>query len=872
MNQFERIEKLFHEVSELPAGKDRASYLEQATAGDPALKEEIEALMLASEAAQQHPGWQEGALAQEAYLHTLRQAEGSDSAEFGRYRLLQQIGYGGMGVVFRAERIEKDLPQIVAVKILQAAPDDKVAAIRFVQERRILARLEHPNIARLLDGGTTPGGVPFLVMEYVDGINLTDYVAQAKLSQEDRLRLFQKICLAVAYTHSNLVAHRDLKPANILVTADGQPKVLDFGIATLSDGTAARTKTGAAALTPEYASPEQVKGEPAGSASDIYTLGVLLYQILTSRLPYRAPTGPLGLAEAITTQSPLLLAPHKRLDPDLETILRMALRKEPSRRYSSAEQFARDIQNYLTGYPVSARPDTQLYRTSKFLRRNRISVVAGTLVLLAVLGGSLASWRQAQIANRNLQDVRRLSESLMFEVNDAISDLPGSTGARQLILNRGIDYLARTSTGELQDREVGIKLADAYERFALLQGVSQVNLGDRPGALATAKKAEAILTPLYQRAPGDLQLGRRLAQIYSQTADLMMSLGELLGAAEYAHKSVQLSEVLLQLNPADRDLREAVADAYEELGDVTGNPGYQNLGDAQTALSDYRKDLAIREKLATEDSGNTDRKQPLAGAHTRLGKVYALALDDQEKGLAEFGKAVQLSEWIRANSPKNPWREMNAGIRSMNLVGPLLALRRTREARLRIEYARGILEEVSRADPNMAAARRELAVAYFIRGKVEAAGGDDLLAEAWFRKAVDGFRELIAAQPAYENDINYGEIWRALAGSQIRLKDAVGALRSAAEQLAISGRLLKICSQNANATELQAWASEQRGEAYRIAGDLASARVWHERALQLFQAQQAAGTLTRVFVHEIDRLRRSRLEGGAEGPKPSAVR
>jgi serine/threonine protein kinase len=474
LNRFEQIERLFEQGTALPPD-GRAAFLDAHTAGDPALRAEVEELLRASASANANPAWEHGALSNATPApHPAFDAPSG----FAQYRILETIGVGGMGTVYRALRTGENMEQVVAIKILHAPASGAAAGYRFEQERRILARLDHPDIARLLDCGATPDGRPFLVMDYVHGVTITQYLGNTNLTIAQRTELFLAICAVVSYIHRNLVAHRDIKPGNILVTPEGTPKLLDFGIATLLDGSALRTLTGNAALTPEYASPEQVQGLPAGPASDIYSLGVVFYQMLTGHLPYNPQPGPLGLANAITQAPPVRPRTHVPSIPaDLEYILLKALRKEPARRYESVEQLSADLQRFRKSFPVSARPDSFAYRLARALHRNRVWAAAATLVIAAIIAGSAIAIRQS---NRRFAEIRKIAEVLTRELDDSIYDIGGTAQARRLILQRGAEYLNAIAGERGNDRAVALDLADAYQRFATLQGVNQLNVGSVP--------------------------------------------------------------------------------------------------------------------------------------------------------------------------------------------------------------------------------------------------------------------------------------------------------------------------------------------------------------------------------------------------------
>ena len=342
-------------------GPARAEYLETACAGDLELRRELESLIAASD--------REWSLMDEDAGSLTPSADGTGRSDrigerIGPYEILSELGRGGMGQVFLARRADDEFQKKVAIKLVPPGPAREFALERFRSERQISATLEHLNIARLLDGGTTAEGEPYFVMEYVDGQPLTAYAEERSLSTEERLRLFRVVCEAVHYAHRNLVVHRDIKPSNILVTSDGAPKLLDFGIAKLLDPTGAtsggETGTLVRALTPDYASPEQVRGERVSTSSDVYSLGVVLYELLAGRKPYRIETGdPVELVRLVCERDPerpSAVAP--KLSRDLDAIVLKAMRKEPEHRYPSVEAFSVDIGRYLGGRPVLARRGT----------------------------------------------------------------------------------------------------------------------------------------------------------------------------------------------------------------------------------------------------------------------------------------------------------------------------------------------------------------------------------------------------------------------------------------------------------------------------------------------------------------------------------
>ena len=422
----------------------------------------------------------------------------------GHYRLRQRIGEGGMGEVYLAER-EDQFRQRVAVKLIRPGMASPEVVRRFVIERQTLAALNHPHIVRLVDGGATDEGLPYLVVDYVDGIPIDRYCDQHKLSISQRLGIFIESCVAVHHAHQSLIVHCDLKPGNILVTEEGSPMLLDFGIAKLLDPTSMGISAQAAltrqrAFTPDYASPEQLRGEPVTTATDIYALGVVLYELLTGHSPYRATTGSLAdwirsvceqdaeppstvihrvtetaaeedqPAETLTPEKvsqsregdPQTL--HRRLRGDLDAIVLKALRKDPRERYGSVDQLAEDIRRHLAGRPVLARKSTTGYVARKFFARHKLGVAAAVLVLLTLAGGLASTLWESHVAARRFEDVRRLAHTFLFDVHDAIQDLPGSTAARALIAKTGTEYLDRLARDSGGDPSLDLELAEATTR------------------------------------------------------------------------------------------------------------------------------------------------------------------------------------------------------------------------------------------------------------------------------------------------------------------------------------------------------------------------------------------------------------------------
>ena len=474
-----RVETIFEEVSALPEG-ERTERLDRLCGGDEALRREVVSLLAADEGAgdflERPPVPASVALPPPSAV----------GRRLGPYQVKRKLGEGGMATVYLAERADEQFRQQVAIKIFGYGADRSDLLERFRAERQILASLDHPNIARLLDGGTTEDGLPYLVMEYIDGVPVDRYCDEHGLGTDARVDLFREICAAVQYAHQHLVVHRDIKPSNILVTADGRPHLLDFGIAKLLEGATvpgapAATMTGQRMMTPHYASPEQVEGRPITTASDVYSLGVLLYVLLAGRLPYRLEADRVGAVEqAVLEQqperpstaagrtgagdSPGTAARNRRLADDLDNIVLLALRKEPQRRYASVELLAEDLRRYREGLPVRARPATLGYRVSKFVGRHRLGVGIAAGVFFLVFGLAVAMTVQAVRLARQRDEIRRERDKAvevarllekLFSVTDP-SEARGATVTAREMLDQGA---ARVQT-ELKDQpEVQASLA-----------------------------------------------------------------------------------------------------------------------------------------------------------------------------------------------------------------------------------------------------------------------------------------------------------------------------------------------------------------------------------------------------------------------------
>lgn len=547
----------------------------------------------------------------------------------GPYQLEKRIGRGGMGSVWLASRFDHEYERKVAVKMVKRGMDTEEILRRFRMERQVLASLDHPNIARLIDGGSTPEGLPYLVMEYVEGTPIDEYCEVRKLPISDRLKLFRHVCAAVQYAHSNLVVHRDIKASNILVNADRAPKLLDFGIAKLirselSTLAAAETRPELRPMTLDYASPEQVRGDPITTATDVYSLGVLLYRLLTGKFPYGSDVkSRAALQHAICEMEPLrpsavvlsdtqFAVPQatqqlavtsetrdkarkrlrRKLAGDLDVIILKALRKEPARRYASVEQFSEDIRRYLEGRPVVARSDTFGYRTTKFLRRNAavVTVVAAAMVLLLV--STVWSVMTARHERILLQDLDRREQALEPSLIDAYSRLGDLYAASDPERARA-EYRRAVETARdfLRAHPTHAELLDDLAWASLKLGdLSPPEAG--PAYRDALQKFEAAL----QADPHNVELQQAIVQAARKVGLNQFSAGDRLAALASFSRALQVAENL----PSSPDTRRTVAECNFEVGEVLARNGAQEAAVAKLrkALDAYRELVPGAPRLA----------------------------------------------------------------------------------------------------------------------------------------------------------------------------------------------------------------------------------------------------------------------------------
>jgi non-specific serine/threonine protein kinase/serine/threonine-protein kinase len=679
-----RVSEIFSDAVTL-AGEARQALLDQRCAHDSELRHEVEAMLESDSRA--------GAFLA-APLSLVVDRTGTT---LGAWVLERELGHGGMGAVWAASRADGAYRQQAAIKLIRGGVTDSWLARRFVAERQILASLTHPFIARLLDGGTTADGTPWLAMEFVDGVRIDAYCAEHRLTQRARLELLLQVASAVSYAHQHLVVHRDIKPANVLVTREGTPRLLDFGIARLVD--AERTSAGEQtmgtlqALTPAWASPEQIRGEAVTTAGDVYSLGVLAYQLITGKLPCgEGLTAPDQLLRAVLEEEPRrpsLVAPNEGIERDLDAVLLKALEKDVARRYASVELFAKDLERFLGGRPVEAHAASWWYRASKLVSRNRALSVASSLVVLSLVAGIITSSWQAHVASReraraekHFRELRALSKSLIFEVHDAIEYLPGATEARANVVKKAVEFLDLLAADASGDAELARELALGYVKIADAQSsLYFANLGDAQGAAKSFAKADALLEPLGRaaHASGDDQAA--LATLRHTEAGYFLEQGQLDHALAAAREAHALRAAILASDPTNADARRAMATAINRLGDVLGE-----TNDRAAALASYQQVLTVFEALVAEDPKSARNRWGVICAHTNaadeLAKQHRYA---EVKSALE--QALALNTQLEVDKPDNYSVQQAYGIILQGLGEAALHTDELALARARLEEA-----------------------------------------------------------------------------------------------------------------------------------------------------------------------------------------
>jgi tetratricopeptide (TPR) repeat protein len=803
---------VFLEALELsPAA--RISFLDRACGGDSLLRQEVESLLAHDRLDAELAGVFQ--LAAAALIE-----DGSLVGQrIGAYRITSELGHGGMGAVYLAVRADDEFQKRVAIKVVKRGMDTYAMLERFRHERQILANLDHPYIARLMDGGSTADHRPFFVMEYVEGRPIDRFCRESRLSVEEICRLFLRVCEAVAYAHRSLVVHRDLKPSNIFVTTDGAPKLLDFGVAKLLSAAPDAHSTVAGLfgrpLTPEYASPEQVRGLVVTTSTDVYSLGAVLYELLTGERAHSVEsTSAAEWERAICeTEIPRPSSRRRQLSHDLDSILLMSLRKESDRRYSSVDRFAADIQRFLEGQAVAARQDSLGYRAVKYVKRHALFLGAALIVAISLLSGAvlaLSQARQAQAARQiaeqeraraedrsrqadaaravsdrehaiaerqrviavqqaaiardeqrkaeqRLTQLMELANKSLFDVHAAIERLPGATAARQKIVKTTLDYLESIEKDAGADDRMRLALGVAYWRAGDVQGAPDTpNLGDTAGARKSYLRAAEWVRPLLGRHPYDPKVLAAWVDIQSSRATVLLRTGQ----AELA------AGILRAATPSAITLsRVSVGDAREANLDQLLATALEFIHPAEAR--DYaRRSIEGFNELVARNPSDLDLVMALSAVHSLLGSI--LRPMEPIEALKHFRESARLREGLIAQRPDNSAYQRELMLAYGQIASALgdpgnpSTMNDAEAARSYYLKAAAIARQLAQADPVNRVAKYDLASVELRLGALDPRPGGVPESMALLRHAAILFDELVKADPRtirYQRSLAFAYQW-----------------------------------------------------------------------------------------------------------------
>lgn len=785
-----------------------------------------------------------------------RPGQPMEGRRIGPYQLLHSLGKGGMGSVYAASRADQEYKKIVAIKLVTSGLDSAEMLRRFRNERQVLAGLDHPYIARLLDGGSTDDGFPYLVMEFVEGLAIDRYCEAKHLSLTERLKLFQKVCSAVQYAHQNLVVHRDIKPSNILVGKNGEPKLLDFGIAKLMTAEFSveeieLNRGESQPMTLRYASPEQVRGEPITTESDIYSLGVLLYELLAGEHPFQAAlTTRAAIERAILTEEPAKPSAvvgrradreadaklkhsaqklARQLTADLDPILITALEKQPRGRFPSAESFALDITRYLNGFPVSPRRDEVAYRARKFIRRHAFSVMSAAAVAVALVVGSIITWQSAQTARAErakaqsrFEDVRKLARFVLFDFDDQIKASP--TEARKVLVTEAIKYLDGLAKNASGDASLGRELIEGYLKVGDIQGnPNGPNSGDAAAAQVSYNKAIQLAESFRAKYPQDTRLQNVLAQANMKLGDLSEYSGN---KADALKRYRQALEIVHPLAAADEKAKRNLMLVSEKIGTIQ-----RDLGDTNGALESFGRYLPIAQELLAAHPNDTDARRDAALGYDQMGETMAKTGAISE-GLQKLMTARSIYRELAASSPQSPARR---DVASVNMVIGDILLRtagKNDEAVDSFQQALKITEALVAEDPKNTEYKRDLHITLGRLAEALYAAGKKPEARRATERALQVLRPMVDAPGASDYEI-YQYCWLLLT-TPFRDLQAPALARHYAEQL-----VQTTAGKDPNTLDLLA-------RAYDGAGDAPRAVETETKALALLPPNSASDLRTEL--------------------------
>jgi eukaryotic-like serine/threonine-protein kinase len=767
------IEEIFQGALEQPPA-ERKQYVEKACENDKDLLPEIESLLESDTDAE--------SVLRALIADDLKEAAQTSGLseiglQLGPYHLVRELDSGGMGIVYLAVRSDDHYFQVVAIKMIRKGHDSPELVHRFRTERQILATLNHPGIGTILDGGETKDGRPYIVMEYVEGQPITLASKSRSLSIRQRIELFRSVCSAVHYAHQKLIIHRDIKPSNVMVTPDGMVKLIDFGISkplepqlVLSDSSP--TATSLRRCTPDYASPEQIQGKQLTTATDIYSLGVLLFELLTGSRPYTLSNLSAVAADQVVSEEGgkkpssapgISSAERKELSGDLDRIVLKAMDLDPSRRYLSVQHLNEDLLRYLSGKPISARKTTPTYVLSKFAQRHTAAVLTVCTIAIALSGLALLYLKQSRSVDRRVKAVRTLADSAISDMTDKLQDSSASTETQAALFQRALSYLGELRKTSGNDPRLLLELSKAYVRVGDLEGSPQVaNLGNSGTAVTSYREASRTAIEAHARMPGD-ESTQAVIETYQRLGGIESFLGNLHEANDNYQQALTWARKFSQQKPDDPIRKRLLATSYAGIGDVS--------------LSDLNPDKALENYSAAfqvfgdRPNGVEEHDRMLIGFYIGKGRTLN-ELGKQSEALESNRKAVALAEALIQRFPSSLQARRAVFLAYEETVLPLagrdaLNVSDSAQAQVYARKALSIAQALVGIDSKNAQAQYDLALAYTSMGDAFRQSNPDT-ASTWYRKSIALTKQL---SPLYGSGARHWLAIRNEALAEVLVKD-----------------------------------------------------------------------------------------------------
>ncbi len=916
------VEELFHAAAAVPE-RERGPYLALMCAGDSQLQLDVESLLAFDQVNEDSTGAPFAGLVSRA-AHELTDGVAWAGMRVGPYVILREIGCGGMGTVYLAERADGQFKQKVALKVINGFCS-RAGRERFLNERQLLANLDHPHIARLLDGGETEQGQPYFVMEYLEGESITSYFARQKSSTAARLEIFDQVCGAVHYAHQKLVIHRDLKPSNILIvtteTASGpvpMAKVFDFGIAKLIDETAPNDATEPEAMTPGYASPEQFLGRSVSTASDVYSLGAVLYEILSGHRPYDLQgKSPAEMELAICQDDPLPLSHAalreggRRTEPatkvwrelrgDLDKIVAMAMAKEPDRRYGSAQALSEDLRRCRQGFPVRANAGGVLYRWGKLWKRHRLAFAGAALLIVSWLSGTFMIVRESRSTREHEKRERNLAAALLVDAPEQTSGL--TLEERTEVVKLALESLNRLAGERRGDPGLDLQRAKAYERIGDLQGHPMASsMGDSGGAATSYHEGLLVLERLAKATPDNVAVLHQQVRLYERLGVLM---GHARGASagiQTMRPAVEIAERALQLAPTDNGLYDDAGQLFDALTRFYStesrraeakemldrscqvfqtllerepqNWDYRNgaanchaarsnnelnFGDIGKAIEEAKENLRLREQLAEEAPNNPEARRNLMIAYARVGDYLGYPVlrnaGDHKGAMVYMRKVLSMAEAQSSGLPSDANALYDLAMARKRFSLTAIAAGDRAEAAPQMQIGWEEVQRLLKTDPTH---KRYLVLGATFQERLgESAGlnGQFDDAERYFDRA-EALAQVVLDRDPYESEseMTYLEIEGLRLDMETRHMRLVEFDRSEMRLTVLTGQWLKGHPKSPGRAYLYYSAMAKDNDAI---GRKDHARQWYEKSLAGWRQMEKDGVMTPLYAKEPERVERA---------------